>query len=276
MNTHDELIVSAFNEEGLRRMARRADIEAISQSGDLQVIPTIRNYGNIILTNIANKCIIYADHHGRKTIDEHILQESLDYLNIKADFYHIPPENQAFPQCESYRQRMARKKEEANASGKPLPRKKRGALAKQEMEHEKKQDDCVYLEFASVARLFKFILSEEKEGMKVTLATMTGIQYIVERILIKILHFAGEIARTGSSGNKENSKPKRLGINARDVRTAVRILSECWKPFLDGFIKKRYVEEPKAKAKAKAKASGKPKAKASGKPKAKATAKAKD
>ena len=126
--------------------------------------------------------MIYAEYLKVNTINENILRQALDVLRVKPDFYVDPGEYDTFPRCESLREKTARR---ARPGGSRRSA-KRGKTAEKEIRHEQKNDSCGYLEKAPFARLFKHSLEEFKVGVKVTLRTMSFVQFVVESLLVKL------------------------------------------------------------------------------------------
>ena len=109
----DGLLRSAFTDEALRRMTRRAGVASSSLKRYLALNPELRKQAKAIMTNIFEKAIVYADCRKSKTIDENILWETLEHLSVKASHYSAP----LFPQCETLRSREERKKAQAKSRG---------------------------------------------------------------------------------------------------------------------------------------------------------------
>ena len=64
------------------------------------------------------------------------------------------------------------------------------------------------------------------------------IQFIIETLLIDLLHKTGYVVQQVSKGHTEDkpsrpASPKRKAINARDIQASVQIFKHCW-PILGG------------------------------------------
>ena len=130
-------------------MMRRAGVSSAAQKGPLEVNGAVRAFAKVMLDNIAEKCVIYAEYLKVNAINEEMLRQALDALRAKPDFYGDPGEYDTFPRCESLREKTARR---ARSGGSRRPA-KRGNTAEKEIRHERKNDNCVYLEKASFAPL---------------------------------------------------------------------------------------------------------------------------
>ena len=115
----------AFTDEGLRRMMRRAGVASAAQKGALEVNGAIRAFGKVMLDNIADKCVIYAEYRKVNTINEDILRQALDVLSVKPDFYGDPGEDDVFPRCESLREKTERRARPGGSGGSPAKRGKK-------------------------------------------------------------------------------------------------------------------------------------------------------
>ena len=104
----DDLLRSAFTNEGLRRMTRKAGVSSTREK-DLVVNDELRVVAEIILRNICDKLAILAEYHDRTTVSEAILREALRSLEVRMDSYAVPRE-QGFRSCESLRSVNSRKR----------------------------------------------------------------------------------------------------------------------------------------------------------------------
>ena len=80
----DNLLRSAFTNEGLRRMTRKAGVSSTREK-DLVVNDELRVVAEIILRNICDKLAILAEYHDRTTVSEAILREALRSLEVRMD-----------------------------------------------------------------------------------------------------------------------------------------------------------------------------------------------
>ena len=87
----DDLLRSAFTNEGLRRMTRKAGVSSTREK-DLVVNDELRVVAEILLRNICDKLAILAEYHDRTTVSEAILREALRSLEVRMDSYAVPRE----------------------------------------------------------------------------------------------------------------------------------------------------------------------------------------
>ena len=248
----DDLLRDAFTNEGLRRMARKAGVSSTREK-DLILNVEVRVVVEIMLRNICEKIRIFADYHGRTIVNEAMLREALQNLDVPMDSYSAPGED-GFRACESLRSVNARRRSRDVASPEVAARAKarakaratsfgtrtvRGSQAQEEINHEQANNfACVYLEKSPFMRLLRSIV-QDLDGAHSTLKfqprVASSIQFVVERLLIRILRHTGQLVREISKGhaNQPGTKPKREAINARDLRAEVDVLKESW-PILRG------------------------------------------
>ena len=242
----DDLLRSAFTNEGLRRMTRKAGVSSTREK-DLVVNDELRVVAEIILRNICDKLAILAEYHDRTTVSEAILREALRSLEVRMDSYAVPRE-QGFRSCESLRSVDSRKRSnrdvnspaaQARAQARATSfgaRSARGSVARDEIKHEQANSfDCVYLEKLPFARLLRAVVQDGAHPvLKFQPRVVSWIQFVVESLLITILRHTGQLVREISKGHaKPGTKPKREAINARDLAAQVDILKESW-PILRG------------------------------------------
>ena len=222
-----ELLRDAFTDEALRRMARKAGVESATQKGALAVNDELRSLALLMLSNLCDKAEIIADYRDSRTITISILRAALEFLDVKIDTYHEPGEGGVFPSCGSHRkERVARG-----------ARAKRGTGAQKEIEHEANNTDCVYTQRLPFIRLLKDLLGRHG-GTKVSPESASWIQFIIESLLIDLLHKTGYVVQQVTKGHAEDkpsrpASPKRKAINARDIQACVQIFKHCW-PILAG------------------------------------------
>ena len=106
-----------------------------------------------------------------------------------------------------------------------------------EIEHEAKNTDCVYTQRLPFIRLLKDILGRHGET-RVSPESASWIQFIIETLLIDLLHKTGYVVQQVSKGHTEDkpsrpASPKRKAINARDIQACVHIYKQRW-PILAG------------------------------------------
>ena len=155
------LLGKAFTDEALRRMARRARVTSVAQTGDLVVNAEIRLVADLILRNLCKTITAFLDYRGPPgRVDLVILRQALEHLQFKANQYSEPGDA-PFPACQTLRQKESRASR-AKSSGRPKPKASRGGLAAKEIEHENRdsRDDCVYMETAPFLRLLKFEIDQ--------------------------------------------------------------------------------------------------------------------
>ena len=87
----DDLLRNAFNDEGLRRMTRKAGVSSVREK-DLSVNDEIRMVAEGILRNICQTLEIYAEYHKASTVNENILRQTFKALDIRMDSYAEPGE----------------------------------------------------------------------------------------------------------------------------------------------------------------------------------------
>ena len=221
-----ELLRDAFTDEALRRMARKAGVDSATQKGTLAVNDELRSLALLMLGNLCDKAIILADYRDSRTITISILRAALEFLDVQIDTYHEPGEGGVFPSCRTHRQ-------ERGARG---ARAKRGTVAPKEIEHEANNTDCVYTQRLPFIRLLKVILGHGET--RVSPESASWIQFIIETLLIDLLHKTGYVVQQVSKGHTEDkpsrpASPKRKAINARDTQACARIYKQRW-PILAG------------------------------------------
>ena len=72
-----DLLAAAFTDEGLRRMARRAKVERVAQSGPLAVNEELRLVADLMLNNLCAALAVFLDYRGTRTIDDECLKLAL-------------------------------------------------------------------------------------------------------------------------------------------------------------------------------------------------------
>jgi hypothetical protein len=242
----DDLLRNAFNDEGLRRMTRKAGVSSVREK-DLSVNDEIRMVAEGILRNICQTLEIYAEYHKASTVNENILRQTFKALDIRMDYYAEPGEG-GFPACESLRSRNQRRERkrrartpEAKAKAKakaaaPISRGARGSKAHDEIKHEQTNIDCVYLEQLPFTKLLRELMDQyATTPLRFQTRVVGWIQFVVESLLIKILRHTGVLVREISKGHADSpdTKPTREAINARDIAVEVDALREYW-PVLRG------------------------------------------
>ena len=289
----DDLLRSAFTNEGLRRMTRKAGVSSTREK-DLVVNDVLRVVAEIILRNICDKLAILAEYHDRTTVSEAILREALRSLEVRMDSYAVPRE-QGFRSCESLRSVDSRKRSNRDANSPAAQaraqaratsfgaRSARGSVARDEIKHEQANSfDCVYLEKLPFARLLRAVVQDGAHPvLKFQPRVVSWIQFVVESLLITILRHTGQLVREISKGHaKPGTKPKREAINARDLAAQVDILKESW-PILRGRRREKAASAERGRGRGRGRESGRGTGRRSGeaarpspKPKAKSKAKA--
>ena len=129
----------AFNDEGLRRMARRAGVSSVAALGKdkVTVNDELRAWAELMLTNILGKAIVLAIYYKTKTITEAILRQSFEQLNVKLDTYSDPGD-EPFPPCESHREHLRKSQARAKRAGTLNAKAKPGKTAAKEIGHERR------------------------------------------------------------------------------------------------------------------------------------------
>ena len=141
-------MAKAFTDEALRRMARRARVTSVAQTGNLTVNEEMRVVADLILRNLCKTITAFLDYRGPPgRVDLVILRQALEHLKVKVNQYSEPGDD-PFPACQTLRQKEKSKASRAKRSGRPKPKASRGGVATKEVEHEKRdsRDDCVYME----------------------------------------------------------------------------------------------------------------------------------
>ena len=183
-----DLLKNGINDEALRRMARRAGVQATSQKETDHVNNALRGIGYQILENICAKLAIYTQHREAKTVTQADFRAACDQLKIKLGIYAVPNENNTFEKCRKY------------SPGARATKRTRGELAEREKKHEQKRENCVYNESAPFVRLVRDVMSETDPALRFTPATLSWLQYIVKQLLINILKAAGQIVKDTTVG----------------------------------------------------------------------------
>ena len=150
-----DLLKNGINDEALRRMARRAGVQATSQKETDHVNNALRGIGYHILENICAKLAIYTQHREAKTVTQADFRAACDQLKIKLSIYAVPNENNTFEKCRKY------------SPGARATKRTRGELAEREKQHEQKRENCVYNESAPFVRLVRDVMSEVDMGRDV-------------------------------------------------------------------------------------------------------------
>ena len=257
------LLKNGINDEALRRMARRAGVQATSQKETDHVNDALRGIGYQILENICAKLAIYVQYREAKTVTQADFRAACDQFKIKIAFYAVPNENNVFEKCRKY------------SPGERATKRTRGELAERETKHEQKRDNCVYNESAPFVRLVRDVMSEIDSALRFTPATLSWLQYITEQLLINILKAAGQIVKETTVGPKGGASRATLSyrdiaavLDILDVFSCVPVLEGCSEAARDegnpgggdsrddGGKKGKPKSAAKNKAKAKAKSSG--------------------
>ena len=218
------LMKNAFQDEALRRMARKAGVHGMSRKEGDDVNNALRALGYKILDTFCEKLAVYTEYRKSKTVSEKDFRNACDFLHIKFDFYATPSrENNTFPRCKNYK------------PGDVMNRRARGTRAELETRHENRDSaaDCVYNEQAPFARLVRDIMEDHYRGVRFTPQTLSWLQFLVESILIKILTAAHKIVQDTTVGPR-GGKP-RATLSYRDIAAVVdtiKIFPNCV-PVLD-------------------------------------------
>ena len=157
-----DLLKNGINDEALRRMARRAGVQATSQKETDHVNNALRGIGYQILENICAKLAIYTQHREAKTVTQADFRAACDQLKIKLGIYAVPNENNIFEKCRKY------------SPGARATKRTRGELAEREKKHEQKRENCVYNESAPFVRLVRDVMSEIDPALHFTVATLSS------------------------------------------------------------------------------------------------------
>ena len=80
------LLKNAFQDEALRRMARKAGVHGASRKETDDVNQALRALGYRILDNFCEKLAVYTEHRKSKTVSEQDFRNTCDLLKIKLDF----------------------------------------------------------------------------------------------------------------------------------------------------------------------------------------------
>ena len=96
------LLKNGINDEALRRMARRAGVQATSQKETDHVNDALRGIGFQILENICEKLAIYTQYREAKTVSQGDFRNACDQLKIKVGAYAVPNENNTFEKCRKF------------------------------------------------------------------------------------------------------------------------------------------------------------------------------
>ena len=118
------LLKNGINDEALRRMARRAGVQATSQKETDHVNDALRGIGFQILENVCKKLAIYTQYRDAKTVSQADFRNACDQLKIKLGAYAVPNENNIFEKCRKY------------SPGARATKRTRGELAEREKKHD--------------------------------------------------------------------------------------------------------------------------------------------
>ena len=121
-----DLLKNGINDEVLRRMARRAGVQATSQKEKDHVNDALRGIAFQILENICEKLAIYTQYREAKTVSQADFRNACDQLKIKVGAYAVPNENNTFEKCRKF------------SPGGRATKRTRGELAERETKHEQK------------------------------------------------------------------------------------------------------------------------------------------
>ena len=200
-------------------MLRKARIGNASMTDDPHVNDVLRSIADLVINNICDKCKTFADYKNKKTINEDILFQALEYF--KFPIYGELPEEGVWPACVSLRQAD-------RTSGAAARVGRRGDRAQLEIEHENRDTraDCVYTENAPFMRVLKYAFEQRGSDIRITQQVSSWIQYICELMLLKILS-STQLLVEGVS--------KRKVIKSTDVALAFRMLKECY-PLFEGKV----------------------------------------
>ena len=124
-----DLLAAAFTDEGLRRMARRAKVESVAQTGALAVNEELRLVADLMLSNLCAALAVFLDYRDVRTIDENILKLALDHLKVSIGHYSDPGDDGTYPACKTLR--AAQKDSRGRAEG-GLCRRRAGAVRQRE------------------------------------------------------------------------------------------------------------------------------------------------
>ena len=207
------LLKNAFQDEALRRMARKAGVHGASRKETDDVKQALRALGYRIFDNFCEKLAVYTEHRKSKTVSEQDFRNTCDLLKIKLDFYATPSrENNTFPRCKAY------------SPGRVVNRRVRGTRADLETQHENRYSaaDCVYNEQLPFARLVRDIMENHYRGVRFTRQTLSWLQYMAEFFLIKVLTAAGKIVQDTTIGPRGGKS--RAALSYRDVAAVVDTL----------------------------------------------------
>ena len=206
------LLKEGINDEALRRMSRRAGVQATSQKDSDHVNNALRAIGEQILANLCEKLAIYVQYRAAKTVSKGDVRAACDVLRIKLAAYAVPSnENSTFEKCRKF------------SPGERETKRTRGELAERETKHEQKRENCVYNETAPFVRLVRNIMSDFDASLLFTPATLSWIQYIMEQLLITLLQTAGRIVKDTTLPPKGGAS--RATLSYRDLAAALDTLS---------------------------------------------------
>ena len=82
------LLKNAFQDEALRRMARKAGVHGASRKETDDVNEALRALGNRILNNFSEKLAVYTEQRKSKTVSEQDFRNTCDFLKTKLTFTH--------------------------------------------------------------------------------------------------------------------------------------------------------------------------------------------
>ena len=147
------VLAKAFADEALRRMARRARVTSMAQTGNLTVNDEMRVVADLVLRNLCKTITAFLSYRGPAgPVDPVILRQALEHLQFKANQYSEPGDA-PLPTCQTLRQKAKSRASRAKSSGRNKPKASRGGLAAKDIERENKDSwyDCAYMETAPLS-----------------------------------------------------------------------------------------------------------------------------
>ena len=159
----EEIRRRAFQDEALRRMARRCKVASTTQKVDDDVNEALRMIGESIVDDFCEKAVIIADYRRTATITPEIFEQTCRHIGLKEDHYAAPErEDGRFPPCKKFKHTAP----ERRAAGRGSTPRARGKKAEKEMDHEAKNVQCVYGESAPFVIYVRTRMRRTVEGRR--------------------------------------------------------------------------------------------------------------
>ena len=227
----EEIRRRAFQDEALRRIARKSKVSSTTQTRDDDVNEALRVVAESIVDQFCKKAIIIMDYQGNNTLTPKVFDLICHHVGLKADHYAAPDrEDGKFPPSKKFKHTTS----ERALGRRDTPARARGKKAKKEIAHEGKNEQCVYGEFAPFVRYVRTKMARYRPvgrpEIRCVPAVLSWLQYLVEDILATILCVTGDILKAtcpkATTGVPKDNKP-RATVRKGDIVAAVDVLKRC-------------------------------------------------